>query len=494
MKGTIPVDGPVLPGCWNRTRQAPCECTRKTTLLFDVDLDLETVYTHKSCVCNEKMALTARHQKDDGYRFDPKLAQALENVWMRDCPSCVPITISEVVQKYTGRKRALAETAALSLKERAVEKRDSRLRMFLKDDKYTNTEPKAPRCIQYRDKRYALTLARYTYPIEDALYLQEDRGVLSYSKKLDGLALGTNLRLAWDSFIQPVALLLDHSAFDAHWNEYLQHCAVKFNSRCFVRCGKSEEVKRLLSWQSHNVGSTKNGTRYATTYTRMSGDQNTGLDNSKGNLSMIRLALELHGIDGIIVVNGDDSVVVMDQSEIPKTHGLIDTFARMGQKTKLEWAYEFEHVEFCQTRPVWTQKGWRMCRNPIRVLTRMRYTVKHMTKRIHLPYIKAICQAESAVNQDLPVMGPLSAAWASSLNVRRYRGALDQDWLLKIYKKDRLTTYQSTVDYESRISFESAWGISIPEQIAMESLTMNFGTEIDQSFALRLGLCPLNNG
>lgn len=456
-------------------------------------MDLDTVYTHKSCVCNEKVALTHRHQKDDGYCFDETVLPSLRRVWMRGVAQCTPLTIPEVVRKYSGRKRALAEIAAADLDHWPLTQQDARLKMFLKDDKYTKLEPKAPRCIQYRDKRYALNLAKYTYPIEAALFKRTNEwGVYWCSKKLDSLACAENLKRAWDRFANPVALLLDHTAFDAHWSRELQQLATLFNAACYEEVGKAKTVRMLMKWQHLNRGRTKNGTRYQTWFTRMSGDQNTGLDNTKGNHAMICWALEQAGItDYEVVVDGDDSVVVFGQGDRAKADALPALFARLGQKTKIEWAEEFEHVEFCQKRPVYTAAGWRMCRDPRRIITRMRYTVKNITERTRQPYIKAICQAESAVNQHVPVMGPLSAAWARSLRTRRYRGALDQDWLLKLHGASRLTTYESVVDYESRISFENAWGISIPEQLHLETLTMKlWDLNVDESFALGLGLSP----
>lgn len=493
MKGCFPAHGKVIPGSWIRSKHGHCECTRKTTLLFDVDYPLDTVYTHKGCVCNEQVALTHRHQRDDGCRFDSEVLPSLRRVWMRWVPQCSPLTIPEVVAKYSGRKRKIAEAAAKDLEQWPLIQRDAKLKMFLKDDKYTAVQPKAPRCIQYRNKRYALNLAKYTYPIEAALFNRTNRhGIYWSSKKLDSLACAANLRRAWDRFAEPIALLLDHSAFDAHWSRQLQQLATLFNSECYRQAGKHGTVRMLMGWQNLNSGRTKHGTRYATPYTRMSGDQNTGLDNTKGNHSMICWALETAGIlDYEVIVDGDDSVVVFSRADQALADGLPDLFAKLGQATKIEWAEEFEHIEFCQKRPVYTHVGWRMCRNPVRILTRMRWTVKNITTRTRLPYIKAICQAESAVNQHVPVMGPLSATWARSLRTRRYRGPLDQDWLLKLHGASRLTTYDSHVSYESRISFERAWGISIPEQLHLEALTMQLhDLNVDETFALGLGLSP----
>nr|AMO03229.1 putative polymerase [Corseley virus] len=458
-------------------------------------MELDPVYTHCGCVCNEVIALQSRHQLDDGYRFDQELLPLLEKVWMKDsgnvAPQLEPISKAEVVNKYSGRKRIIAQRALESLKVTALTNEDAKLKMFLKDDKYSSYDVKAPRCIQYRDKRYALTLAQFTYPIEDYLYETVDKyGVKPYSKKLDVNSTAVNLRQAWDSFESPVALLLDHSAFDAHWNSCLQQLATKYNSRFFRKCGKEMLVRTLMQWQENNLGITKNGTRYRTKFTRMSGDQNTGLDNSKGNLSMIQLALQLHKIDASIIVNGDDSVVVMESGDIWKTKGLVDTFARMGQKTKLEWAHIFEQVEFCQMRPVAINGSWRMCRNPIRVLTRMRFTVKKLTHNVIKPYIKAVCQAESALNEGLPVMGPLASKW-SRIRARVYRGDLDQDIHLKLMKKNRLTTYESKVTDDTRESYYLAWDISPKEQEQLETLTMLLeftGPTLEQATAL--GMCP----
>jgi hypothetical protein len=417
--------------------------------------------------------LKNRHQVDDGSRFDKRVYTKLKQQALTLVEHCEPITKLSVANGYSGAKRQAALEAIASLKEEELGPRDARLKMFLKDDKYHTDEMKAPRCIQYRDKRYALTLAQFTYPIEHKIYNRKHEGLRRFAKGRNLEQRAKDLRAMWDSYGNPMAWLLDHSKFDAHVSVELIKIATALNSACYKHSGQHDYVRWLMRMQIDNKGITKNGTKYRTRGTRMSGDQNTGLDNSTLNLSMIELVLKWCGVKGSVYVDGDDSVVVLDQKDRHKLN--IKLFSRFGMKTKEEFAYCFEHVEFCQTRPVWNGSKYIMCRNPDRVLSRCNWTVKKFPMAKDACYIKSVMMCESALNQGLPVMGPLSSRIVPQLNVNKRYKVMDTelDYMVKALGKDRGTLYTTLdVSEESRLSYQEAWGIDVLTQLELEAMEM----------------------
>lgn len=430
------------------------------------------MWTHKACACNERTALSLRHQIDDGARFEPGVESQLLREMLTLVKQCEPISKMAVALGYSGAKRALALQAIESLRYEGLDlSKDAKVRMFLKDDKYHTKEMKAPRCIQFRSKRYAITLAQYTYPIEHAIYQTRREGVRCFAKGRNLEQRASDLVKAWDLFQQPVAWLLDHSKFDAHITREHIRCATKLNSACFKESGHSGFVRQLMLAQVKNRGSTRNGTKFRTYCTRMSGDQNTGLDNSTLNYSMISLVLKWAGVRGTIYVDGDDSVVIVEQRDLAKLS--VAQFASFGMVTKEEFAYEFEHVEFCQTRPVWNGVGWIMTRNPDRVLDRLGWTVKKFPVCLDQSYVRSVMLCESALNEGLPVLGPLSTKCLQKLpRTRRKLMDVEADVLVKLLGKEKGTHYYREPDELSRWSYFNAWGILPQEQINLENMDM----------------------
>lgn len=455
-------------------KDVPCDCSRVTRKLFDWDgLESSVVHTHKSCVCNEVVALVGRHQMDDGMRFDNKYKLELWRQMKPAIRQCKPISKMAVAMGYSGPKRKLALRAIESLKHERLNEEDANVRMFLKDDKYSDDEVKAPRCIQYRDKRYAITLAQYMYPIEHALYKQKHNGHYQYAKGRNLRQRAADLQGMWDSMEDPVAWLLDHSKFDAHFNATLVKLAARCNSKYYKEYGDEGFVYWLLMQQLHNKGRTKNGTKYRTYATRMSGDQNTGKDNSSVNLAMIELVLKWCGIEDYqIYVDGDDSVVVINKRDMHKCN--VELFKRFGMKTTEDWAEIFEKVEFCQCRPVWTPEGYVMVRNPYRVLKRVNWTVKKFPKHLDGNYLKAVMACESALNEGIPVMGPLSVRSYNSIHCknRKKRIETDLDYQVKALGKSLDFLYEAEIHPDTRASFEEAWEIDYHEQIRLENMRM----------------------
>lgn len=431
------------------------------------------VWTHKGCACNELIALQQRHQVDDGSRFNPIFFPILLKHMMKLRKHCTPITKLSVAMGYSGAKRRLALEAIDSLKRDRLDLfEDAKVKMFLKDDKYHEPIVKPPRCIQYRSKRYALTLAQFTYPIEHKIYAHREKEHLCFAKGRNLIERATDLHNIWNSYVNPVAWCLDHSKFDAHVGKYHLMAARKLNAACFEIEGSKPFVKKLLRAQVNNRGVTKNGTKFKTLGTRMSGDQNTGLDNSTINYGMIKAVLEICGVDANVYIDGDDSVVIMEQVNMHKVDAKI--FQNFGMVTKSEFVFDFERIDFCQTRPCYNGTEWIMCRNPKRVLDRLCWVVKKFPTSMDQTYLKSVFLCESALGEGLPVVGVLASRFASEIKLSKRKKLMDveTDYMVKQLGKDKTKLYSTLPTDDARASFHNSWGYGINEQLELEKMTM----------------------
>lgn len=458
----------LLDGCSNRVGAGDCHSTRQSFKLYDYsqeELNNDIVWTHKSCVCNEVCALRYRHQADDdlpvgdcnpvGDWLITKAIRLQEPLRKR--------SKTAVVNHYTAGKWREYLRAQDSLLTEPLIPFDARVRMFLKDDKYHTNRFKPPRCIQFRNKRYGLCLAQYLQPIEYEVYQWLDRyntRQISKSRNLGERA--HDLRTKWDQFVDPIAVLIDCSNFDAHCSANLLRQEHRLYEHYFPG---DKFLRTLLKWQLRNVGSTRNGTKFFTQATRCSGDQNTGLGNSVINLGMLSIMLKRSGIKGAIYVDGDDSVVIIERNDQQFLD--LSFLAQCGMRAKVEYAYEFEHIEFCQTRPVFDGVAWRMVRNPRRVLSRTPWVVKRNHLNVIGRYLKSLGMCELALSAGMPVTQSLAlkliGKGSGKYMVTELHHQAMKEYVQPTYAKAR------HVSDDCRISYAKAWDISISEQLELEA-------------------------
>lgn len=441
-----------------------CSCKRQTYKLFDYGdstYNVGSVFTHKSCVCNQKVALEQRHQVDDGSRYTTtrNLRKHLRPLVRR-----VDQVDEEVVIAHgTPIQRRLYLAAQETLLYKPLCKKDGYLKMFLKDDKYMISSPladvlgykaddslSAPRCIQYRNKRYGLRLGTYLLPIEKHVYTVTDSiGSRVFAKGRNSMQRASDLRKKWDAFSRPKAYLLDHSKFDAHITTEL----LDLEHWYYKTCCPSKELDYLLKAQLINKGFTANGTSYVTKATRMSGDQNTGLGNSLINYALLKDVFDRCNIKAYFYVDGDDSVVICDKAAI-LDHTL---FAEYGMKTKMETTDCFEQVEFCQCRPVLLQDDvYNMARNPMRLLLRLPWSTRPVAKRKLAAHLASVGRCEMAMGCGLPI-GQFIGQSLSRLSTKYIITDSHNAAKLQRYHPQRVRVCEPSE--LTRLSYQEAWGI-----------------------------------
>lgn len=460
----------VLPGSCLSAGVCDHLCKRYTQQMFTIEGFTSEVWTHGSCVCNEVIALQNRHQLCDGTTYHTRVD--LKAPLRKLIKPLDPVTEQTIIEHAASNRKKLLQAAATSLATNGLDKRDARVKMFLKDDKYHTPEYKAPRCIQYRNKRYGLRLATFLHPIEQHVVKLKLNGTHVFAKgrnmKQRGRDIAAKLLPNW------VAISMDHSKFDSHVNEQL----LRLEHWYYNCCINDPELKQLLEWQCINRGSTKNNTRYITKATRMSGDQNTGLGNCIINYAMTKAMMTSLKIPHNLYIDGDDFIVFVHK----KHQHLIDPtwYNQFGMKTTTDQITGvLEHIDFCQCRPVYDGDKYTLVRNPHRLIARLPWIVGPIHGRNPWDIMASAAQCEISLGYGLPV-----GQYVCS-NIYEFAkangGAYKQNCLVEYrHRQERMKPGKlqpAECAPGVRASYERAWAVSIAQQHIIENAAIKLPTE-----------------
>jgi len=446
--------------------------------------DCGLVYTHNSCVCNDEMALKHRHQV-----ATPKVVACTENllkhfkIFEKLYFKTDLLSTQEVVNNYQGRWRRRYEQARVSLNDRPLCAKDFILNWFTKPDKEVKLEDLGvPRGIQYRNARAALMMGRFTHAVEGEIYKLEDE----YKTKVFGK--GVNLHdLAADfkkkvaNFHNPVFLELDASKFDAHVSVDM----LRVTRNLYMRLCRTPKDRQLVGylWSRTftNFGYTRNGIKYKTWGTRMSGDMDTGLGNCIVMYLLLCEYMKVVEIDKFsLSVNGDDSVIIIEYGDLEKAKD-ISMFKDYGFKMKFQVSFALSEMEYCQCKLVETAYGPVMARSPKRILDRGGWSVTKFGKSRLKDYLLSLGCGEMAINYGLPigyVLGKLlkQAGYGGKMmpvDRKRYISYTRQ----KYWQCDE----EAVITPEARLSYFHAFGISPDEQIRIEESLKIINTRLIES-------------
>lgn len=397
----------------------------------------------------------------------------------RNVGKTVPLSRSAFVDTFRGRKAKLYANALESiLLGDSVGKKDAEIQVFVKCEKtdFTTKKDPVPRVISPRSTRYNIEVGRYLRRIEESIF--KSIGVLfghqTVIKGCDAVKSAKLLHEKWEMFSNPVAVGLDASRFDQH----VSQAALKYEHsvyiECFAHSHHRKKLSKLLSYQLENVcrGYTPNGKlKYKTDGGRMSGDMNTSLGNCLIMCSMIKAFLDERGITGQLANNGDDCVVFMEKQDLPKfQHELDEWFVAMGFNMVTETpVFNFEEIEFCQTKPVWDGGKFIMCRNPHTALAKDTVFMQpFQTTEVVRAWMDAVGQGGLALTSGLPVFQAFYRMYirngeASSRRLHREVFSWGVRHLIGDLEASEREVLPST-----RASFYYAFGVTPDAQIALE--------------------------
>jgi len=223
-----------------------------------------------------------------------------------------------------------------------------------------------------------------------------------------------------------------------------------------------------LKMQELNCGSTKNGTKYVTPFTRMSGDQNTGSGNSLINYAMTYALEKALGIRMCYYIDGDDYIIFTERSNMCYVRP--EWFEQFGMKTKVEGVSDFmEGIEFCQSRPVFNGKGYTMVRNPIRMMSRLNWYVGKIHPKHRENYLYSVGLCELSLGMGLPIgqfLGDKLAKMGGKYVVTPSHYSANK----MAYKPGKAKLIEPSLTV--RTSYELAWGITVKEQLDYEQMSI----------------------
>jgi len=382
----------------------------------------------------------------------------------------VPLTTKEFVESYTGRKRKVYQANADSLELLPLRRQDSFAQVFIKDEKVnlTRKDDPCPRAISPRSARFNIEIGKHLKPMEKEVFRGIARVFRSTTvmKGLNALERGSAIARKWRRFDKPVAILLDASRFDQHCNIQIINWEHGIEERMTL---DPDDLKRLNSWRKVNTcfARAQDGAfKYKIKGTRLSGDMDTAMGNCLTMCGMTWSFMMYIGIVKFEYANdGDDGVLIVEQEHLAKVLATFpDYFRSLGFTMKLEGiAYELEHIEFCQARPVFDGEKWRMLRDPRVCFGKDSLSLKNTIDIVKLRELRsAIGWCGIALAGDMPLF------W------RFYPSMVDRPQEEQEFSTGMqfLARGMDTVIAEptsvARESFHRAYGISPDDQIAIE--------------------------
>jgi len=283
------------------------------------------------------------------------------------------------------------------------------------------------------------------------------------------------LKQKWDSFQQPVCIGLDASRFDQH----VSPAALKFEHSVYDAIFKSKKLRWLLDMQIRNFGtaSAKDGYfHYTKRGSRMSGDMNTSMGNKLLMCFMSLHYLKSLGVPYNFANNGDDCLVFIEKRDVKRLTGLNDYFRQYGFNiVREDPVYEFERLEFCQTRPVCVNDTWRMVRNYKTCLSKD-LTCINLGHNVgeYRAWLRDVGDCGLAVAADVPVLGAFYSMMTRIGMEGNYSHKGDSDYHWYTLSSRDASCRMTEPDPRGRYSFWLSTGLTPDEQEILEDHIKSF--------------------
>jgi hypothetical protein len=385
----------------------------------------------------------------------------------------------EFANAYSGAKRSKYLKAADSLLDEPVEKRDAKVTAFVKAEKRKAADEKDPRIIQFRTPRYTLALGTFLKPMEHALLGYKGKTRVGHRSRV--IAKGLNswehanlIRRKMLEFGDPRVLSVDASRFDKHVSVQ----ALRAEHGFWSMLDRDPELRRLLSWQCHNKGTTMGGTKYSVVGNRMSGDYNTGAGNCVLMAAMVEECMSHMHCPFDYLVNSDDGLIFVEATDLDRVRdSLPSQFLRFGQEIKLDSvASEFTKVVHCQQQPMWIGGRPRMVRNWAKVLSTMLCSEKHYhNPRGGMRVMKSVAQCELVLNAGVPIVQPLCLRILQLLKHLEFAKLDPRDTVVyralqELRGRDWTQVSALPITEDSRVEFYNTFGVGPDEQRIIEDV------------------------
>lgn len=413
------------------------------------------VLTHNGCVCNEARAMELRHHIGNDLPYEERFISEAFDLLPKP-PLLDKVSMYTIANKYAGAKRNRYLKAIENIQEHGLLKKHSYVQLFVKADKMPLDKilTKPPRAIQYRTPEFNILLAQYLQPFEHWFYEQH----MGYThtrvvaKGLNYRERAELLRSKWVAYRKPKAVLIDYSRYDSHI--LITH--LKNLAKYYKKSSANRTLDKLLRFQRRNRGYTRGGLKYTVDGTTMSGDFDTALKGTVINIAALLKILRESGVTKYdFLVDGDDGVLILEQQDNIR----VELFARYGLRAEMSVTTRFEHIEFCQCRPLETDQGWVMCRDPFRALSHMMCCTKRYVGKAWLGWLRANANCEYSYASHIPIQGVVARILRGSTHI------IDDSLQRRMEMGFKHTS--GITDY-NRVSYYKTWGMSVTYQLLLE--------------------------
>jgi hypothetical protein len=398
-----------------------------------------------------------------------------------------PWSYDQFVDSYDGSRKTRYAAAVASLRMLALLPRDAWVKGFVKAEKLNlskKSDP-APRMISPRSPRFNVELGVFIRPAEAVICraIAAVFGGPTVMKGYNAVQMAGHLFTMWCSFTSPIAVGLDASRFDQHVSVQ----ALEWEHSVYLwmyRQGPDSKLAGLLRSQLLNhvkCYAPEGSVAYVVGGTRMSGDMNTSLGNCLIMCAMVYAYAAYVGVRVRLANNGDDCVVFMEScDEVRFTTGLNAWFLEMGFTMKVEDTVRvFEHVEFCQTKPVCVDGEYVMCRSPFIGLAKdsmcLQPSVDEHFLTSYEQWAREVGTAGCSLASGMPILQSVYLRMSQMGQERKKawsQGLTSHSGLL--IGARGMTAKVRPPSSTTRFSFWLAWGITPDEQIAIESEAAQF--------------------
>lgn len=397
---------------------------------------------------------------------------------VRHMPAVPPVwTFEEFVQSYTGSKRKAYDRALQSLTSRGVRRQLGYWKTFIKAEFYngTNKNDPCPRLIQPRSPEYNILIGRYLKPAEKLIYKAIDKvfGHHVVLKCDNPWQRAATIKQYWNEIENPCFVGLDASRFDQHVSPE----ALAYEHALYLSIFRSRELAQYLSWQIDNIGfaNFRNGcVKYTVKGVRGSGDMNTALGNVFLMCSITHHYLEQLGVPYRFINDGDDCGVFISKTDVHLLRALPSHHLAYGFEMEVEpTAYELEHVEFCQSRPVHLgNNNWMMVRNVWKAMSNDWLNINSCSYATLNDRLVATGRCGMALYADFPVLGAMYYRMSQFTHDSKVVDRLLNEHFSGIGRTWRMFASQHrrypVLETEARVSLYKAFGILPDYQLELE--------------------------
>jgi len=180
--------------------------------------------------------------------------------------------------------------------------------------------------------------------------------------------------------------------------------------------------------------------------------------------------LKYINIDAKLANNGDDCVLFLDKKDLYKLDGLYDWFIKIGFNMAIEKPVdEFEHLEFCQTKPVYDGDIWIMCRKPSAIAkdSVLLHPWDSKNTKYYLGWLDSVGVGGLRLAGKLPIFQEFYALYKRS-GVRNKYDYTKHVGFNSVEAQVNMKRDYGHVSPECRSSFYSAFGVTPDEQLCLE--------------------------